>query len=124
MNKLIHTTPPSALGRWLARSIGSIALCSAALVPIGYWIGSISRDDKGSQLLSLIGVTLTQIVVWRKGIAGFSQAFSNGLQPAAWALKAIAGLWFWILLVLFAMVTLFNGIGWLMLGDDGKNWSV
>ena len=124
MNKLIHTVPPSALGRWLARSIGSIALCSAVFVPIGYWVGSISRDDKGSQLLALIGVALTQMVVWRKGIAGFSQAFSDSLRPATWELKALAGIWFWILVVLFAMATLFNGMGWLMLGDDGKNWSV
>ncbi len=124
MNELIHTAPPSALGRWLARSVGAIALGSAAFVPIGYWVGSISRDDKGSQLLVLIGITLTQIVVWRKGIADFRRAYSDSLRPAAWALKALAGLWFWLLLVLFAMATLFNGMGWLMLGDDGKKWSV
>jgi hypothetical protein len=124
MNKLIHTAPPSDLARWLIRSVTRTVACIAGFVPVGYWIGNINRDDKGSQLLIILVLALSQILVWRRAIVGFSQAFSNGLRPASWVLKVVALLCFWALLVLFAMATLFNGIGWLMLGDDGKNWSV
>lgn len=112
------------MARWLIRSVTRTVACIAGFVPVGYWIGNINRDDKGSQLLIILVLALSQILVWRRAIVGFSQAFSNGLRPASWVLKVVALLCFWALLVLFVMATLFNGIDWLMLGDDGKNWSM
>ena len=114
MNKLIHTAPPSALGRWLGSSVVWILVCTAGFLPAFYWVCSAGNGGKGGKFLFLVWLTAVQVMAWKKGVADFNLAYHNNFSPAETWLKATALFWLILLVSMLVWATLLCVFGWLL----------
>ena len=114
MNKLIHTVPPSELGRWLARSVAWTLACTMGFMPVFYWLVSPNSGDKGSKFLFLVLLTSIQLVAWKKGVADFRLAYHSNCPPGETWLKVAALSWLTLLISTLVWATLMCVFGWLL----------
>ncbi|MCI1186569.1 hypothetical protein MON38_04005 [Hymenobacter sp. DH14] len=114
MNKLIHTAPPSQLGRWLTRSVAWTLACTMGFVPVFYWVVNPNSGGKGSKFLSLILLTSVQILAWKKGVADFSLAYHSNCPAVEMGLKVAALSWLTLLISTLVWTTLMCAYGWLL----------
>ena len=129
MNKLIHTAPPSALGRWLGRSLAWTVACVLPCAGLWYWVMVVKNADCRSCGTSMLLTPLTVVllvgakVFHARAIAGFGPLFQQAPEND-WA-KSIGLCWSLVLrlllggwLVLNSLMVLLMLFSWL---DDGEN---
>ncbi len=119
MNKLIRTAPPSALGRWLARSVAWTLACASGFWPVIYWVSINNVLNKGSKLLFMGWLTSVQILAWEKGITDFSLAYHSECAPAEKWLKALTVIWLTLLISILVWTTLLCAFGWMLWAITG-----
>jgi hypothetical protein len=111
MNKLIHTAPPSGLGRWLARSLAWAAACVLPCAGLWHWVMVVQdancRTCGTTALLTPLTVAsvLGSRLLYTKAIVGFGSFFQH--TACRGQAKTVALGWAVMLRLLLA--------GWLML---------
>lgn len=142
MNKLIHTTPPSALGRWLARSVASAVLCmggtwlfwrhavehSLAFAP-GLGAASMTQEGYAGRDLTLLAtlvVVAGYLLFTKTALPGFRAAYASekhdsgwlGEVAFGWCLVATMLKWAWLVFTGFVVLGCL-----LSLTDEGRTWN-
>ncbi|MFD2721487.1 hypothetical protein ACFST9_22425 [Hymenobacter monticola] len=129
MNKLIHTAPPSGLGRWLTRSLTWAVACVLPCAGLGYWVMVVQGADCRTCGTGWLITPLTVVLVlganlfYHKAIIGFGSFFQQ-ITCRGWARDMafgwavglrllLAGWW-----VVNAILALMMVLSWF---DDGKN---
>jgi hypothetical protein len=142
MNKLIHTAPPSALGRWLARSVASTLACVGACRLIWYYaveqtlafapgLGATSMTQEGYvgrdlTVLATAAMVAGYFVFIKMALPGFPAAYSSerqespGLGQVALVWSTLAHLlkWAWLVFVVFIVLGCL-----LSVTDEGRTWN-
>ncbi|GAB3723861.1 hypothetical protein GCM10027594_04840 [Hymenobacter agri] len=142
MNKLIHTDPPSALGRWLARSVASAMLCVGGLWLFWHYavvqtlafapgLGAVSMTQEGHAgrnltVLATLVVVGGYFVFTQAALSGFHAAYASekyespGLGQAALGWCTIAHLlkWAWLVFAVFVVLGCL-----LSITDEGRTWN-
>ena len=142
MNKLIHTAPPSVLGRWLARSVASTVLCVggvwlfwhnavAQTLAFAPGLGATSMTQEGYAgrdltVLATLVVVAGYFVFTQTALPGFRAAYASekhdsewlGEVAFGWCLVATMLKWAWLVFAGFVVLGCL-----LSLTDRGTTWN-
>jgi hypothetical protein len=142
MNKLIHTAPPSALGRWLARSLASTLACVGGCRIIWHYaveqtlafapgLGATAMTHEGHvghdmTVLATLVVVAGYFVFTQTALPGFTgpyQAEKNaapqlGRVALLWCAIAKTLKWAWLVFAIFIVLGCL-----LSISDEGRTWN-
>ena len=142
MNKLIHTAPPSALGRWLARSVASTVLCVGGMrlfwhyavaqtLAFALGLGATSMTQEGYAgrdltVLATLVVVAGYFVFAQAALSGFRAAYASEKDDSEWLGEVALGWcivakllkWAWLV---FAIVIVLGCL--LSVTDEGRTWN-
>lgn len=142
MNKLIHTAPPSALGRWLARSLAWTVACVGGCRLVWHYaveqtlafapgLGATSMTHEGHvgrdlTVLATLAVVAGYFVFTQTALPGFTAAYASekhdslrlGQVALGWCIvaKLLKGAW-----LVFAIVIVLGCL--LSITDEGRTWN-
>lgn len=142
MNKLIHTVPPSALGRWLARSVAWTLACvggmrlfwshaveqTLAFAP-GLGAGSMTQEGYVGRDLTILATVVAvagYFVFTKTALPGFRAAYASekhdsgwlGEVAFGWCLVATMLKWAWLVFAGFVVLGCL-----LSVTDEGRTWN-
>jgi hypothetical protein len=142
MNKLIHTLPPSMLGRWLARSVAWTLACVGGLWLFWHYavtqtlafapgLGAASMTHEGyvgrdTTVLATILAVAGYFLFTQMALPGFPAAYASEKHEAPWLGPVALG---WCLVVkllksVWLVFVIFIVLGCLLgLGDEGRTWN-
>ena len=142
MNKLIHTAPPSALSRWLARSVCATLACVGGCRVFWHYavgqtlafapgLGATSMPPEGRVAHDMTVLTTLVMVAGyflfvQTALPGFTAAYASGKHQYQWLDNAAFGWWITVNVLkvawlVFAVVIVFGCL--LSVNDEGRTWN-
>ena len=142
MNKLIHTAPPSALGRWLARSIACTLACvggcrvfwhyaveqTLAFAP-GHGATSMTHEGhvgRDLTVLTTLVVVAGYFLFVQTALPGFMAAYASEKHQSQWLDNMAFGWWITVnaLKVAWLACAVIIVLGCLLsVTDEGRTWN-
>ena len=142
MNKLIHTAPPSALGRWLARSVAATLACVGGCRVVWHYavehtlafapgLGATSMTHEGHvgrdlTMLTTLVVVAGYFLFTQTALPGFTTAYASekhespalGQVALGWCMVVKLLKWAWLVC---AVVIVLGCL--LSVSDEGRTWN-